>query len=121
MKLRQVLITWVALALMLIFSTGAGAEVVGRLTQVEGRVDLLKGGKLPAVALKVDGAVEPGDVVRTKSLSKAQITFIDDSLLTLSQEARLAIEEFKFEPGQGNARRYWRSFRGWPWPWSTKS
>ena len=48
MKLRQVLISgWVALALMLIFSTVAGAEVVGRLTQVEGRVDLLKGGKLP--------------------------------------------------------------------------
>ena len=49
MNLRQVLISgWVALALMLIFSTVAGAVVVGRLTQLEGRVDLLKGGKLPA-------------------------------------------------------------------------
>ena len=102
MKLRQVLISgWVALALMLIFSTVAGAEVVGRLTQLEGRVDLLKGGKLPAIALKVDDTVEPGDVIRTKSRSKAQITFIDNSLLTLSQEARMAIEEFKFDPSQG--------------------
>lgn len=101
MKLRQVLISgWIALALMLIFSTVAVAVVVGRLTQLEGRVDLLKGGKLPAVPLKLDDTVEPGDVVRTKSMSKAQITFIDNSLLTLSQEARIAIEEFKFEPGQ---------------------
>ena len=113
MKLRQVLISgWVALALMLIFSTVAGAEVVGRLTQLEGRVDLLKGGKLPAVPLKVDDTVEPGDVVRTKSLSKAQITFIDNSLLTLSQEARIAIEEFKFEPSQGKRQAVLEIFQG---------
>ena len=102
MKLRQVLKSgWFGLALMLICSTVAGAGVVGRITQLEGRVDLLKGGQLPAVALKIDDTVEPGDVVRTKSLSKAQITFIDNSLLTLSQEARIAIEAFKFEPSQG--------------------
>ena len=113
MKLRQVLISgWVALALMLIFSIVAGAEVVGRLTQVEGRVDLLKGGKLPAVALKIDDTVESGDVVRTKSLSKAQITFIDNSLLTLSQESRIAIEEFKFEPGQEKRQAVLQIFQG---------
>lgn len=113
MKLRQVLVSgWVALALMLICSTFAGAEVVGRLTQVEGRVDLLKGGKLPAVALKVNDTVEPGDVIRTKSLSKAQITFIDNSLLTLSQESRIAIEEFKFEPGQGKRQAVLEIFQG---------
>jgi hypothetical protein len=113
MKLSQVLISgWVALALMLTGSTVARAEVVGRMTQVEGRVDLLKGGKLPAVALKVDDTVEPGDVVRTKSLSKAQITFIDNSLLTLSQEARIAIEEFRFEPSQGKRQVVLEIFQG---------
>ena len=75
-------------------------------------MDLLKGGKLPAVALKVDDTVEPGDVIRTKSLSKAQITFIDNSLLTLSQEARIAIEEFKFEPSQGKRRAVLEIFQG---------
>ena len=113
MKLRQVLISgWVALALMLIFSTVAGAEVVGRLTELEGRVDLLKGGKLPAVALKVNDTVEPGDVIRTKSLSKAQITFIDNSLLTISQESRLAIEEFKFDPSQEKRHAVLQIFQG---------
>ena len=113
MKLRQVLISGrVALALMLIFSTVAGAEVVGRLTGVEGRVDLLKGGKLPAVALKVNDTVEPGDVIRTKSLSKAQITFIDNSLLTLSQESRLAVEEFKFDPSQDKRHAVLKIFQG---------
>jgi hypothetical protein len=113
MKLRLVLKSgWVALALMLICSTVAGAEVVGRLTQVEGRVDLLKGGKLPAVALKVNDTLEPGDVIRTKTRSRAQITFIDDSLLTLSQEARIAIEAFKFEPGPGKRQAVLKIFQG---------
>jgi hypothetical protein len=75
-------------------------------------VDLLKGGKLPAVALKVDDTVEPGDVVRTKSRSKAQITFIDNSLLTLSQEARIAIEEFKFEATQEKRQVVLEIFQG---------
>jgi hypothetical protein len=113
MKLGQFLISgWVALTLMLICSTVAGAEVVGRMTQLEGRVDILKGGKLPAVALKVDDTVEPGDVVRTKSRSKAQITFVDNSLLTLSQEARIAIEEFKFDPIQGKRQAVLEIFQG---------
>lgn len=113
MKLRQVLLSgWIALALMLIGSIAARAEVVGRLTQLEGRVDLLKGGKLPAVALKINDMVEPGDVIRTKSLSKAQITFIDNSLLTLSQESRIAIEEFKFEPAQGKRHAVVEIFQG---------
>jgi hypothetical protein len=72
MKLRQILISgWFVMALMLICSSVAGAEIVGRLTQLEGRVDLFKGGNLPAVALRVGDTVEPGDVVRTKSRSKA--------------------------------------------------
>ena len=113
MKLRQVLMSaWVALALMLICSSVADAGVVGRLTQLAGRVDLLKGGNLPAIPLKAGDTVEPGDVIRTKSLSKAQITFIDNSILTLSQEARIAIEEFKFEPGQGKRRAVLEIFQG---------
>lgn len=113
MKTRKVLMSaWVALALMLLFPSIAGAGVVGRLTQLEGRVELLKGGNLPAIPLKVDDTVEHGDVVRTKSLSKAQITFIDNSTLTLSQECRIAIQEFTFEPDQGKRRAVLEVFHG---------
>jgi hypothetical protein len=113
MKVQKVLRSaWIAVALILIFSSMAGAGVVGRLTQLEGRVDLLKGGNLPAIPLKVNDTVEPGDVVRTKSLSKAQITFIDNSTLTLSQESRIAIEEFKFDANQGKRRAVLEIFHG---------
>jgi hypothetical protein len=102
----------ICLALGLAFGSLAGAEVVGRLTQVEGRVDLLKGGNLPAVPVKVDDTVAAKDVIRTKSLSKAQITFIDNSTLTISPESRIAIEEYMIDSAQGKRRAVLEIFQG---------
>jgi hypothetical protein len=113
MRVRQFVgIGWVALALIMTCAAGANAEVVGRLTQLEGRVNLMKGGNLPAVEAKLNDTVAPGDVIRTKSRSKAQITFIDNSTLTLSQESRVAIEEFQFEAAQEKRRAVLQIFQG---------
>ena len=121
MQGRQVLMSaWVALALIMMISAVAGAGVVGHLTQLEGRVDLLKGGNLPAIPLKVDDTVEPGDVIRTKSLSKAQITFIDNSILTLSRTPASPSRSSPSILTRGNATRSW-SVSGLPWRWSTRS
>ena len=92
--MRKCAFFWVVLVI-LAFQVGtltsAQAEVVGRLTQVEGKVDILRGGKLPAIAVKMNDGVETGDVLRTKSQSKAQITFIDDSTLTIAPESRVGM------------------------------
>ena len=114
-------VVFVILALQLGPLTDAQADVVGRLTQVEGRVDLLKGGQLPATPVKVDDGVQPGDVLRTKSLSKAQITFIDNSTLTIAPESRVAIEAYMFDPARISAMRCSNSSRAWPTWWSARS
>lgn len=88
------------------------ADIVGHLTQVEGRVDLLKDGKLPAIPVKLQDGVESKDVVRTKSLSKAQITFIDNSSVTISPESRVAIEEYLFDPAQKKRSAVLNIFQG---------
>jgi hypothetical protein len=106
---------FVVLALVLAWGPmghGAAAAVVGRLTQVEGRVDRLKGGNLPAIPLKVGDSVETGDVVRSKSLSRAQITFMDNSVITLAPESRLAIDDYRFDPVQGKRRALLKLFQG---------
>lgn len=54
-RLIVILITLIALAVPLTAHTA----VVGRFTQVSGQVDLLKQGKIPAVAVKVQDGVEP--------------------------------------------------------------
>jgi FecR protein len=100
------------LALGLLLSSGAQADVVGRLTQVEGRVDILKGGQLPATQVKVEDGVETGDVLRTKTLSKAQITFIDNSTLTLAPESRVGIEAYMFDSAQNKRNAVVQLFQG---------
>ncbi|MHB9074165.1 MAG: FecR family protein [Desulfobaccales bacterium] len=99
-------------AVFLLACCQAQAAVVGRLTQVDGRVDLLKGGNLPATPVKVDDTVEPQDVIRTKSLSKAQITFIDNSVITISPESRIAIETYMVDLAKGKRQAVLEVFQG---------
>ena len=115
MIMRKFGFLWTMLV-VLAFQVGpvshAQADVVGRLTQVEGRVDLMRGGQLPATPVKVDDGVQPGDVLRTKSLSKAQITFIDNSVLTISPESRVGIEAYMFDSAQNKRNAVLQLFQG---------
>jgi len=106
----------VSLGLMVMLSlwlpAGLGAEVIGRLTQVEGQVDLLKQGKLPAVPLKVQDGVEPGDIIRTKSQSRAQVAFVDDTTLTIAPGSRVAVEAYMYDPDKGQRQGVLQVFYG---------
>jgi hypothetical protein len=104
-------------SLLLICLVGLGvsaaqADPVGTFLQVEGRVDLLKGGKLPATEVKVQDPVEVGDVVRTKSLSRAQIKFVDATVLTIAPESRVTIEEYMFDEAKGERQAVLGVLRG---------
>jgi hypothetical protein len=102
----------VLVALNLLLSSGALAAVVGRITQLEGRVEILKKGELPAAPAKLNDGVEPGDVLRTKSLSRVQITFVDQSIVTISPGSRLAIEEYQVDSAKGKRHAVLKLFQG---------
>lgn len=88
------------------------AEVVGRFLKAEGPVDVFKQGKLPAIPVKVKDGVEPGDVIRTKSQGRAQVKFVDDSLLTIAPGSRVAIENYMYDASRGVRQAVLRLFRG---------
>jgi hypothetical protein len=90
----------------------AHAAVVGRFTQVRGEVDLLKGGKIPGLPVKAQDGVEPGDVIRTKAKAKAELTMIDDSIIVLAPESRLAVADYTYDPARNERRAVVRLFRG---------
>ena len=107
-RLIVIMLTVIALAVPLV----AHATVAGRFTMVTGKVDLLKHGKLPAIPAKVQDAVEPGDIIRTKSKSKAQLQMIDDSIIRLAPESRLAIADYQYKAAPEERRAVLRFFRG---------
>ncbi len=90
----------------------AQASAVGHFSLVTGEVDVLKQGKLPAVPAKLQDGVEIGDVVRTKSKAKAQLTMVDDSVITLAPDSRLAIADYQYNPASQERRAVVRAFQG---------
>ncbi|PIU52731.1 MAG: hypothetical protein COS90_09845 [Deltaproteobacteria bacterium CG07_land_8_20_14_0_80_60_11] len=44
-------------------------------------------GEKSALAAKFQDGVEPGGVIRTKTRAKAQLTMVDDSIITLAPDA----------------------------------
>ncbi|MBW1992377.1 MAG: FecR domain-containing protein [Deltaproteobacteria bacterium] len=89
-----------------------GRAGVGRFLQVQGQVDLLKQGQLPAQKVEAYDEVDIGDIVRTKSASKAQIQFVDDTVLTIGPESRVVIEKYLFDADQGERQAVLRVFMG---------
>jgi hypothetical protein len=106
------LLTALVAAVLALGLAEAQAQIAGRFTEVAGRVDVLKGGKLPASSVQVGHPVATKDIIRTKSLSRAQITFIDNSVLTISPESRIAIEDYTVDTSQNKRRAVLEVFQG---------
>jgi hypothetical protein len=109
-KMRLALVMLIVTAVLL--PVTAHAAVVGRFTQVRGPVDLLKGGKIPGLPVKLRDGVEPGDVIRTKAKGKAELTMVDDSIIILAPESRLAVADYSYDPARNQRRAVVRLFRG---------
>ena len=88
------------------------AAVVGHFLKVEGDVFLLKKGQLPAVSPKVKDGVEPGDVIQTKNPGRAQVIFMDDSLLTIAPGSKVAIETYMYDAAKGSRNAVLQVFQG---------
>lgn len=75
----------------------AFAAPVGKITYAEGRVDLFKPGSDTAVPMREGDEVSVGDAVRTKSNSKAEITFDDKSTVRLAQNSKVDITDYQLD------------------------
>ncbi|HRS83502.1 MAG TPA: FecR family protein, partial [Smithellaceae bacterium] len=81
------------LCLLMVFAAVVQAAPAGKVTNLEGRADLTVTGQ-PAKALFIGDTVNVGDILRTKSGSKLEVTWIDGSIARLSENSRLKVTEF---------------------------
>jgi hypothetical protein len=91
---RKIVLLFIVFLVLMLSLPAQGASPVGNVTYVEGKVDILRGGKPPAVPAKPGDQVAPGDIVRTKSRSKAEIALSDGTLLRIAQRSRIDIGEY---------------------------
>jgi hypothetical protein len=70
------------------------AEPIGHFSQIVGIVDVLRGGAMPAIPVKVGDPIFEKDVIRTKSNSRAEVIFIDGNTIKISQRSRIDINEY---------------------------
>jgi hypothetical protein len=112
LKRNYVLVSLLLTCLLALGAHAVQAAPVGNFLQVEGTVDLLKGGKVPAIPAKVQEGVAVGDMVRTKSESRAQIKFVDDTVLTIAPESGITIEEYMFDAAKNDRKAVVGVLRG---------
>jgi hypothetical protein len=87
------------------------AAEVGRFIQVQGQVEVLRGGKPPA-PVKVGDGIEPLDLIRTRSDSRVQLRFADDSLVTIAPSSSIVVHEFLYNAPRGERRAILQVYRG---------
>jgi len=84
----------VLLAFSLVFPPSLLAEVVGTVTSIEGRVDKRTIGTSDYLPVVVGDEVSIGDALRTKSYSKAAVSFKDDSVLHIGDASQVEVKDY---------------------------
>ena len=103
---------FVIILTILLMCTNAFSEDVGKVTYVEGRVDIFNPDSEIGSPLVEDEAVSIGDAIRTKSNSKAEIEFKDKSILRLAQNSKVEIEDYQLDKDNRRKRAAIKLERG---------
>ena len=109
MKKTMWVILAVVVALLILPAVVVFAAPVGKITALEGRVDMTPAGTKEAVSVTVGTNVNTGDIIRAKSKSKAEVTFTDGNVLKIAENSRIRITQYRSEEGQ---KSYFNLFRG---------
>ncbi|HON24204.1 MAG TPA: FecR domain-containing protein, partial [Syntrophales bacterium] len=95
-------------ALLVFLPLAALAAPVGKVTQIEGNVDITRPGQA-AIKVLLGDPVSQGDILRAKSKSKAEVTFTDGNILRLAEGTRIRVTQYD---NRENRKSYVDLFRG---------
>lgn len=78
----------------------AGGDMIGEITELTGSATVVRTSGATE-SLSLGDPIFLGDTLRTGAGSSVGVTFIDDTLFSLSEDARLVIDQLIFNPGGG--------------------
>ena len=113
--MRQYFAICMLMFLILLAATSAAFAdegVIGTILEVEGNATVTpsSGGKFSAAM--VDTPVHLNDVIQTSAAARVFILFIDDTKLTLGENAKLKIDNYIFDPENNNNNKALYSIQG---------
>ncbi|HOW53899.1 MAG TPA: FecR family protein [Syntrophorhabdaceae bacterium] len=102
--MKKTFITGLLLAcgLLFVISSLAGAAPVGKITKLEGRVDVLKAGQRSVTPVSLGNNVDVGDVYRTKTDGRAEITFFNKNILRIAPATRVQVSAYSDDGTRSN-------------------
>jgi uncharacterized membrane protein YgcG len=94
---RAAAVTFV-LATFVASNASAEDQNVGKVVQLRGTATIERGkSQIPA---QVKGGILASDIITTASSSRAKLLFIDDSVLTMSDNSKVVVKEFIYAKGK---------------------
>ncbi len=91
-----------AVFLVLIAAVAVDAAPIGKITRMEGRVDVLKTGLRVVKSVSLGDAVDVGDIYRAKTNSRAEITFFNRNILRIAPATRVQISKYSDDGMRSN-------------------
>lgn len=102
---RNIYLLLLILAVFLFPADNLAADTaIGKLTVVQGTVTVKKSGVEKAVAVGEGDSVSVGDVLQTGKNSGAQLVFTDDSLVNMSSDTAVRVNQYIYEPGKNRRK-----------------
>jgi len=107
--MKRQMACFAGLLLMLCWAAQGFAAPAGKITKLQGRVDITSPGT-SARSANTGDSILVGDIIRTKSNAKAEIEFSDGSIIRLAPGSRVEINEYMMDKKQN--RGVFNLFRG---------
>jgi hypothetical protein len=98
------------ITLLLCFVSAAHAQEVGTIAALAGSAELGRGGTWTRASL--GAPIHQGDELRTGRPGRLRIVFQDDSVLTVSDDSHVVIDEQVFAPGTSSTRSVFGLLQG---------
>jgi len=88
--------------LVLLISSSAHAQEVGTVAAIEGTAEIGRAGVWNAAAIGTP--IHQGDQLRTSRPGRLRVVFQDDTVLSVSDDSRVTVDEQVFQPKEGTSR-----------------
>ena len=80
----------------------AAQEAIGAVSRIQGEAKVTGGGKLRALGLKASVFLD--EIVSTGDGARLEVTFIDDTKLTIGEKAKLTLDTYVFDPAADSGK-----------------